>query len=181
MTKFELVDLGDDLVQYKYKCCKPDYDKIVDEAPRAKEALEEAVKQGDIYKSAQEVLKNNTPVCLTVPGVGTPDGFQWARGYDGSSIEKIIDSHKKGLITCNNGDNTLSAGYKYVALTITEGTGCGHYYLFGKTLPTKNKYVADEFCSYGQLKAGIKPDTKCVSVSRKAGQPGGTSWKIYPL
>lgn len=121
------------------------------------------------------------PYCVLVPGVGTPRGFFWANRYAyrwrGQHVEQ---SHKEGKITLNNGDNTLHHGYNYFAFTMTQGSGCGHYFLFGKSLPSDD-YVADKFCSYGRIDSGIKPDTTCSKISRKPGQPGGTTWKIHSL
>jgi len=128
--------------------------------------------------------------CFVTPGVSTPTGFQWVNGsFRTDTIENLKADWKAGKVILKDMDGTPSAvsqGYKYVAITITDGGACGSYYLFGKTLPTTGNYPLFSVCrqiGLGQINAGSKLDSTCPLINKnlQQGQGTGTSWAIYDL
>lgn len=125
--------------------------------------------------------------CFKVNGVGVPKDYLW---YDDkskivmSNIDSIKQAYANDSIILQNGIKAKSNGYKYLAVTVVDGTSCGLYYLFGKTIPTSDSMVDNKFCAYkpGSISAGTKLDSKCSKFTFDKDQPAGvTTWKIYKL
>ena len=107
--------------------------------------------------------KSSTIQCYSTPGADRPSGYVWVSGIDELRMKTIDDIKKAHMnkefeirhdnATIDDGKDTFSAGYNYVAITVTE-RDCSKYMCFGKSLPTINvKKENEKFCSIERMTA----------------------------
>lgn len=135
--------------------------------------------------------------CLMADGVRVPINYKWvdvahSTGVDANKLETFKTAYNNGNLRYfkngNKGDTGVANtdGYKFLAVTMTDGDKCGYYYLIGTTNNTGNDTTDDKYCGYTggahNFTSGRKPDSTCASPAAVTGQPAGkTTWKLYDL
>jgi hypothetical protein len=135
--------------------------------------------------------------CLMADGVRVPNDFKWvdvvnSTGVDANKLETFKTAYNNGNLRYfkngTKGDTGVAKtdGYKFLAVTMVDGSSCGYYYLIGKTNNTGNDMTDDKYCGYTggshNYTSGRKPDTTCASSAAVTGQPSGkTTWRLYDL
>lgn len=135
--------------------------------------------------------------CLMVDGVSVPTNFKWvdvvnSTGVDGKKLETFKTAYNNGNLryfkSGTKGETGVAKtdGYKFLAVTMVDGSSCEYYYLIGTTNESGDDNTDVKYCGYtGSIHnytAGRKPDTTCASSAAVTGQPAGkTTWKLYDL
>ena len=135
--------------------------------------------------------------CLIADGVAVPTNFKWvdvdsSTGVDANKLETFKTAYNNGNLRYfkvgTKGDTGVAKtdGYKFLAVTLVDGSSCEYYYLIGKTNNTGDDTTDDKYCGYmgsnHNYTAGRKPDTTCASPAAVTGQPSGkTTWRLYDL